>query len=213
MLLVASLGAVFILLTTYVSMFASERRAYLVLWFLGWAVIALNYALNAFFSDLLRANRLIFLISTSSYFLADLMIFFVTYSFLEIRIAKPLWIGGAVVWMAGFAALATAGVKDYILIVCVNASLFLMALRIGISMIRVGRRQRRLAHFSGRSQPRLGSLRGALVLCFFAEPALRLRRHARHTLCQRDWADSDELRRAEGQNRERLRAHQAPFGA
>jgi predicted signal transduction protein with EAL and GGDEF domain len=86
------------------------------------------------------------------------MIFFGPYSFLEIRIAKPLWIGGAVVWMAGFAALATAGVKDYILIVCVNASLFLMALRIGISMIRVGRRQRRLAHF-------LGVLNLAWVLC------------------------------------------------
>jgi len=149
MLLIASLGAVFILLTTYVNIFASERRAYLALWFVGWAVIALNYSLDAFFPDLLRGNRLVFLASTASYFFANLLFVCGIYSFLEIRIRKPLWIGGSAAWLAGFASLALSDFWDYVLIAYVDAALFLMAFRVGQLMIRVGKKQGGLALFLG----------------------------------------------------------------
>ena len=57
MLLTGSLGAVFIMLALYADIFAFERRAYIVEWFAGWTVIALNYVVDVFFPDLLRGKQ------------------------------------------------------------------------------------------------------------------------------------------------------------
>jgi diguanylate cyclase (GGDEF)-like protein len=148
MLLIASLGAVFIILTLYVNIFLSERRAYLALWFVGWAVIALNYGVDAFAPALLRGNRLVFLASTASYTLANFMIVCGIYSFLEIKIAKPLWMGGAAAWLAGFVILSGFW-PDLALIAYANAAIFVLTFQVGVVMIRSGRKQGRLAFFLG----------------------------------------------------------------
>ena len=49
LLLIASLGAIAVLLMLYIYIFTFERRVFLALWFAGWAIIALNYILDAFF--------------------------------------------------------------------------------------------------------------------------------------------------------------------
>ena len=120
------------------------------MWFAGWAVIALNYSVDAFFPDLLRGNRLVFLMSTGSYFFANLLIVCGIYRFLEIRINKPLWIGGSAAWLAGFVAISLAGLRSYYpLIVYVDAALFVMAFQVGAIMIRAGKKQGGFALFLG----------------------------------------------------------------
>lgn len=66
-LLIASLGAITVLLMLYVYIFMFERKPFLVLWFIGWAIIAFNYILDAFFPDLVRQNHLILIVSLCSY--------------------------------------------------------------------------------------------------------------------------------------------------
>ena len=94
MLLTGALGAVFIILTLYADIFAFERKAYVIQWFAGWMIIAFNYVLDAFFPDLLRGNRLMFLFSAASYFFANFLIFYGNCSFLDIKIHKPFFIEG-----------------------------------------------------------------------------------------------------------------------
>ncbi len=149
------------MLATYINIFLTERRTYLALWFAGWAVIALNYALDAFFPELLRGSRLIFLFSTASYFYANLLITLGIYSFLEIRVRKRFWVGGSAAWLMGFATLALFNVWGYALIVYVDLALYLMAFRVGQLMIEVGRKQRGPALF-------LGVLNIAWVFCAIA---------------------------------------------
>jgi len=148
MLLIGSLGAVFIILALYVDIFVFERKAYLVLWFTGWTVIALNYVVDAFFPAFLRENRLVFLISTGSYSIANFLILYGNYSFLGIRVKKPLYVGGAVGWLVGFIALS-GFLPDVALIAYSNAAVFLLTFLVGAAMIRVGRKQRSLALFLG----------------------------------------------------------------
>ncbi len=69
-LLIASLGAILIILALHVNIFVFERRAYLVMWFIGWAVIGVNYALDAFFPFILRENPWVIAISSASYVFA-----------------------------------------------------------------------------------------------------------------------------------------------
>ena len=148
MLLTGSIGAVFILLALYADIFAFERKAYLVLWFVGWTVIGLNYVVDAFFPSLLRGNRLVFMISTGSFFYANFLIFYGNYKFLGIKFNQPLFIGGSVAWLAGLFALSWIW-SDLALITYANSAIFYMTLRTGIALIRVSKRQRGLAFFLG----------------------------------------------------------------
>ena len=148
MLLTGSIGAVFILLALYADIFAFERKAYLVLWFVGWTVIALNYVMDAFFPALLRGNRLVFMISTGSFFYANFLIFYGNYRFLGIKFNQPLFIGGSAAWLAGFFALSWIW-SDLALITYANAAIFYMTLRTGIALIRISKGQRGLAFFLG----------------------------------------------------------------
>lgn len=86
LLLIGSLGSIAVLLMLYVYIFSFERRAFLILWFTGWCIIALNYIIDAFFTDLLRQNQTIFRLSLSSYFYANLLITWGTLLFLKIKI-------------------------------------------------------------------------------------------------------------------------------
>ena len=73
-LLIASLGAISVLLMLYVYILMFERRLFLGLWFIGWAIVGLNYSLDAFSPDLLRQNHTILFLSLTSYFYANLLI-------------------------------------------------------------------------------------------------------------------------------------------
>lgn len=148
MLLTGSLGAVFIILALYADIFAFERRAYIVQWFAGWTVIALNYIMEAFFPDLLRGNMPVFLISTASFFYANFLIFYGNRSFLGIKTHKPLFIGASAAWLAGLIGFSRL-FPPVALIAYVNAAIFFMALHNGVMMIRLGRKQGGIVLFLG----------------------------------------------------------------
>lgn len=148
MLLTGSLGAVFIILALYADIFAFERRAYIVQWFAGWTVIALNYVVDAFFPDLLRGNRLVFLISTASFFYANFLLFYGNRSFLGIKNHKPLSIGASAVWLMGLFGLSHF-FPEVALIAYVNAAIFFMTFHNGVEMIHLGRKQGGIVLFLG----------------------------------------------------------------
>lgn len=136
LLLVASLGSIAVLLMLYVYIFTFERRQFLMLWFIGWFVIALNYSLDAFFPNLLRQNQLIFLLSLCSYFIANLMISWGTLLFLKIKVKTAQFFGIGMIWLILFVVFSMQNLPDLYMIQYTSLTVFVLFSLVGIVMIR-----------------------------------------------------------------------------
>ena len=146
-LLIASLGAVLVLLMLYVYMFMFERRTLLCLWFAGWAVIACNYVLDAFFPYILRQDHILF-ISLCSYFCANLLITLGTVMFLEVKASLPLFFGTGTVWFIFFCLLSRSrsglepiqytALSVYVLYAWVGRTMFKAVKKFGKSVLFLG---------------------------------------------------------------------------
>lgn len=102
LLLIASLGSIAVLLMLYVYIFTFERRLFLVLWFLGWTIVANNYCLDAFYPSLLRQNQNVFWTSLCLYFFANLLISWGTFLFLKTKIRIYHIFGIGTLWLILF---------------------------------------------------------------------------------------------------------------
>lgn len=149
LLLVGSLGAIFVLLMLYIYIFMFERRFFLGLWFLGWAIIAFNYILDAFFPMVLRQNHLIFLLSLSWFFAANLLISWGTLIFLKIKAGLSLFISLGVIWLLLFVFMAGRVWSDLQMIEYTFLAVFVLSTWIGATMIRSAKRYGNLALFLG----------------------------------------------------------------
>lgn len=147
--LITSLGAISVLLMLYVYIFLFERRLFLVLWFLGWAVIAFNYALDVFYPDLLRQNHLVLLLSLSSYFCANLLIVWGTLRFLEIKAGIFLFLSLGTTWLLFFIFFSTGNWSDLQMIQFTTLSVFTLSVWVGAVMIRAAKKYGKLALFLG----------------------------------------------------------------
>ncbi|NPV91028.1 MAG: diguanylate cyclase [Firmicutes bacterium] len=147
-LLIVSLGAISVLLMLYVYIFMFERRLFLGLWFIGWAVIAFNYSLDAFYPDLLRQNHLILFLSLGSYFLANLLISWGTLLFLKIKAGIPLFLSAGMIWLLFF-ILFSSSWSDLQLIKYTFLAVFALSSWVGVAMIRAAGRYGNLALFLG----------------------------------------------------------------
>ena len=102
LLLISSLGSIAVLLMLYIYIFSFERRFFLVLWFAGWTIIALNYSLDAFFPDFLRQNQQVFWVSLCFYFYANLLISWGTLLFLKTKVKLYQILGVGLFWLLLF---------------------------------------------------------------------------------------------------------------
>ncbi len=148
MLLIASLGAISVLLMLYVYIFMFDRQLFLGLWFMGWVIIALNYGLDAFFPNLLRQNHLILLLSLSSYFYANLLIFGGTLMFLKAKARIPLLLSIGIIWLLLFIFL-NQNYSDLQMIKYTYLAIFALYSWLGVVMIRLAKRYGNLALFLG----------------------------------------------------------------
>jgi len=144
LLLIASLGSIAVLLMLYVYIFSFERKNFLVLWFVGWSVIALGYILESFFPYLLRQDHSVFLLSLCSYFYANFLISWGTLLFLKIRVKKTYLFGAGSVWLILFALLSALNLPDLYMIKCTYLSVFMLSALVGIIMIRSAKRYGKL---------------------------------------------------------------------
>ena len=149
MLLVASLGAAFVLLMLYLYIFLSERKLFLGLWFIGWAIIALNYGLDAFFPDVLRQNRTVLLLSLGSYFYANLVIAWGTLRFLKAKAGMPAILGLGIVWLLFFVLFSALHWPAVQMIEYTSLTVFALAAWVGAAMIGAAQRYGNLARFLG----------------------------------------------------------------
>jgi len=149
LLLIASLGAISVLLMLYVYIFIFERRLFLGLWFTGWAVIALNYSLDAFFPDLLRQNHLVLFLSLISYFYANLLISWGTLIFLKIRAGISLFLSIGIIWLLFFLFFLNLNWPDLQMIKYTFLAVFALSSWVGIAMIGAAKRYGNLALFLG----------------------------------------------------------------
>ena len=127
----------------------SEHRLFFGLWFIGWAVMACNYSLDAFFPDLLRQNRPVFLLSLCSYFYANLFISWGTILFLKFKAEKYLLYGVGAIWLLLFAFLSAVGLPDLQMIQTANLAVLALYTWVGVSMIRSAKRQGSFVLFLG----------------------------------------------------------------
>ncbi len=148
-LLFASLGAISVLLMLYVYIFLHQRRLFLALWFVGWLFIGLNYALDAFFPDLLRQNRWILSSSLCSYFYANFLISWGVFRFLKTKIKRVYVFGAGFVWLLSFVLLCILDRSDLHLIQYTNLSAFALAVCTGTAMIGTAKRFGKLAFILG----------------------------------------------------------------
>ena len=148
-LLFASLGAISVLLMLYVYIFMHQRRLFLALWFVGWLFIGLNYALDAFFPDLLRQNRWILSTSLCSYFCANLLISWGVFRFLKTKIKRAYVFGAGFAWLIAFVMLCILDRSDLHLIQYTNLSAFALAVWTGTAMIGAAKRFGKLAFILG----------------------------------------------------------------
>jgi diguanylate cyclase (GGDEF)-like protein len=149
MLLIASLGAISVLLMLYVYIFKYEHRLFLGLWFLGWSIIAFNYSLDAFFPNLLRQNHRILLISLSSYFYANLLIFWGILIFLKTKAGLSLILKVGIIWLLFFIFFANQNWPDLQMIKYTYLAVFFLSFWVGIALIRSAQRYGNLALFLG----------------------------------------------------------------
>ncbi len=148
-LLFASLGAISVLLMLYVYIFLHQRRLFLALWFVGWLFIGLNYALDAFFPDLLRQNRWILSTSLCSYFCANFLISWGVFRFLKTKIKRAYVFGAGFAWLIAFVMLYILDRSDLHLIQYTNLSAFALAVWTGTAMIGAAKRFGKLAFILG----------------------------------------------------------------
>ncbi len=149
LLLIASLGAISVLLMLYIYIFMFDHRHFLGLWFFGWITIAVNYSLDAFFPALLRQNHLVLLLSLSSYFYANLLIFWGTLIFLRLKKGIPLLISAGIVWFFPFIIFVNQNCTDLQLIKYTSLSVFALSFCVGWVMIRLEKKFGKLALFIG----------------------------------------------------------------
>ncbi|HWQ72493.1 MAG TPA: diguanylate cyclase [Desulfitobacteriaceae bacterium] len=140
LLLIASLGAISVLLMLYVYIFIFERRLFLGLWFIGWAIIGFNYSLDAFFPDLLRQNHLILLLSLSSYFCANLLIVWGTFIFLKIKAGISLFLSIGIIWLLFFIFFSYRNWPDLRMIQFTYLAVFALSCWVGVALIRSAKR-------------------------------------------------------------------------
>lgn len=148
-LLIASLGAIFVLLMLYFYIFLSERKLFLGLWFIGWAVIALNYGLDAFFPDVLRQNRMVLLLSLSSYFYANLVISWGTMRFLKREAGIRVFLSLGIIWLLLFILFANLNWLDVQMIEYTSLTVFALTAWVGAAMIGAAKRYGNLVLFLG----------------------------------------------------------------
>lgn len=139
LLLIASLGAIAVLLMLYVYIFTFERRAFLMLWFAGWAIIALNYVLDAFFPYFLRQYQLIFYLSLCSYFYTNLLISWGTLLFLKTKVKTVQFFRIGMVWLILFTAFSMQDWPDLNMIQYTYLTVFALFFLVGIAMIRLAK--------------------------------------------------------------------------
>jgi diguanylate cyclase (GGDEF)-like protein len=149
MLLIASLGAIAVLLMLYVYMFMFGNRTFIGLWFIGWAIIAFNYSLDAFFPSLLRQNHLILLLSLSSYFYANLLISWGTFIFLKIKSRMSLFLSVGIIWLLLFVFFSNQNWPDLQMIQYTFLAVFVLSSWVGAAMVRSAKRYGKLALFLG----------------------------------------------------------------
>lgn len=148
-LLIASLGAISVLLMLYVYIFMFERRLFLGLWFIGWAIIAFNYSLDAFFPNLLRQNHLVLFLSLSSYFYANLLISWGTLIFLKMKAGISLFLSVGITWLLFFIFFSNQNWSDLQMIKYTCLAVFALSSWVGAAMIRSAKRYGNLALFLG----------------------------------------------------------------
>lgn len=137
LLLIGSLGSIAVLLMLYVYIFTFERRFFLMMWFAGWFIIALNYLLDAFFPNLLRQNQVIFYLSLCTYFYANLLIVWGTLLFLKTKVKTFHFIGIGMVWLIFFSVFSMQNRSPLHMIQYTYLSVFALCLLVGIVMIRL----------------------------------------------------------------------------
>jgi len=148
-LLIASLGAISVLLMLYVYIFMFERRLFLGLWFIGWSIIGINYSLDAFYPDLLRQNHLILLLSLSSYFFANLLIFWGTLAFLKVKARISLFLSIGLIWLSFFIFFSNQNWSDLQIIQYTNLGVLALSCLAGAALIRAAKRHGNFALFLG----------------------------------------------------------------
>ena len=140
LLLIASLGAISVLLMLYVYIITFEYRLFLGLWFIGWAIVAINYSLDAFFPDLLRQNHTIFFLSLISYFYANLLISQGTLIFLKTKVKTSQFLSIGMVWLLFFIFFSARNWSDLQMIKHTYLSVFALSAWVGTAMIRSAKR-------------------------------------------------------------------------
>ena len=148
-LLIATLGAISVLLMLYVYIYTFENRLFLGLWFIGWAIVAVNYGLDAFSPYLLRQNHTIFFLSLISYFYANLLISRGTLIFLKTKVKISLFLSIGMVWLLFFIFFSTRNWSDLQMVKYTHLSVFALSAWIGTAMIRSAKRYGNLALFLG----------------------------------------------------------------
>lgn len=149
MLLIASLGAISVLLMLYIYIFMFEHRLFLGLWFIGWVIIAFNYSLDAFFPNLLRQNHLILFLSLSSYFYANLLISWGTLIFLRIKTKISLFLSVGIIWLLFFVFFSYRNWSDLQMIKYTYLGVFVLYSWVGAAMIKSAQRYGNLVIFLG----------------------------------------------------------------
>ncbi|NLM09181.1 MAG: diguanylate cyclase [Clostridiaceae bacterium] len=144
LLLIASLGSIAVLLMLYVYIFTFERRTFLVLWFAGWSIIALNYALDAFFPYFLRQNQAIFYLSLCSYFYANLLISWGALLFLKTKVKTVHFFEIGMVWLIFFIIFSLQNFPALYMIQYTYLTVFALFTLVGIVMIRLAKHYGRL---------------------------------------------------------------------
>jgi len=144
LLLIASLGSIAVLLMLYVYVFTFEREHFLVLWFAGWSIIALNYSLDAFFPFFLRQSQPVFFLSLCSYFFANLLITWGTLLFLKTKVKTVQFFGIEIVWLTVFVVLSMQNLPAVYLIQYTSLTVFALFSLVGIVMIRSAKKYGRL---------------------------------------------------------------------
>jgi diguanylate cyclase (GGDEF)-like protein len=112
-----------------------ERRIFLVLWFVGWAIIAFNYSLDAFFPDLLRQNQQLFFLSLCLYFHANLLISWGTLIFLKTRVKIYQILGIGMIWLFIFIIFSNRKWPELQMIKYTYLSVFALSCWVGAVMI------------------------------------------------------------------------------
>lgn len=140
LLLIASLGAIAVLLMLYGYIFTFERRVFLVMWFTGWSIIALNYWIDAFYPYFLRQNEKIFFLSLCSYFCANLLISWGTLIFLKTKANIYQLFGIGLLWLIVFVIIVKQNSPALLMIQYTYLSVFALFFLVGIVMIRSAKR-------------------------------------------------------------------------